>query len=53
MFVLTQTAKVIDGNTDPAIAIILFATIAATIILVCAILIHAAIQKRKQNRRKR
>lgn len=51
MFVLYQTSKAIEGNTDPAIGIILFLTAVVSIAILLAIPVSSAIDRYKQKKK--
>lgn len=51
MFVLHHTSKAIEGNTNPAIGIILFLTIVVFIAILLAIPISSAIERHKQKKK--
>lgn len=48
MFVLTQTAKAIEGNTDPYITAALFITAIASVALLCFALLQPVIEHHNQ-----
>ena len=51
MFVFHQMSKAIEGNTDPAIGIILFLTIVVSIAMLLAIPVSSAIERHKQKKK--